>query len=106
MAVGKKVSKKVLFILTLHPPPLLMAWPLREELFFGFPKEPQKKSFLNGREIKRGGWEAVKGWAIEEKRTFSNLKKRICCYLKIEDILLKTTYQNIITANVGKVAVF
>ena len=29
-----------------------------------------------------------------------------CYYLKIKDILLKTTYQNINTGNVGKVEVF
>ena len=29
-----------------------------------------------------------------------------CCYLKIRIILLKTTYQNINTANDGKVVVF
>ena len=29
-----------------------------------------------------------------------------CCYLKIKDVLQKTTYQNINTANVGRVVVF
>ena len=41
--VGKKGFKKVIFSLIARPfirppPPLLMARPLREELFFGFPK--------------------------------------------------------------------
>ena len=38
-----------------------------------------------------------------KKRTFLNLF--FCCNLKIKNILVKTTYQNINTGNVGKVVV-
>jgi len=58
----------------------------------------QKSSSLNCQAIKRGRGE---GRAIEEKIPFL-----FCCHLKIKDILLKTTYQNINTTNVGKVVVF
>ena len=55
------------------------------------------KIFLNGRAIKRGG-----GKAGQKKNFFGPF---FCCNLKIKDILLKTTYQNINTGNVGKVVV-
>ena len=42
-----------------------------------------------------------KGQAIKEKRTFF-----ILLLFENKDILLKTTYQNINTGNVGKVIVF
>ena len=61
--------------------------------FFFFQNQPfqsidtevKKKSFLNGRVIKRGGG----GRAIKEKITFSLFS----CYLKIKDILLYFTYK-------------
>ena len=46
-----------------------------------------------------------KGQAIKEKISFFNFFY-LCCYLKIKYILLKTTYHNINTGNVGKVVVF
>ena len=52
--------------------------------------KPQKKSyFLNGRAIKRGG--GVEGRDIKEKKFFFFFFFFLF-YLKIKDILLKTTY--------------
>ena len=57
-------------------------------------REAAKKSYSSdGQAIKRG---RGNGRAIKEK----------FCNLKINHILLKSTYQNINTANVGKVVVF
>ena len=59
--------------------------------------KPQKSLLLTAGPLRGGGG----GPAIKEKKYFL-----FFCYLKIKDILLKKTYQNINTANVGKVVVF
>ena len=45
----------------------------------------------------------LRGGGVRKKELFWELYLLFCCYLKIKDILLKTTYQNINTDNVGKV---
>ena len=75
-------------------------------------RKPQKSSFINGRAIKRGGeagplrGEGGKAGPLRKKNSFWNSFFLFICYLKIKDILLKATYQNINTGNVGKVVVF
>ena len=103
--LGRPQKNKFLFLMAgpLMPYPLMAAF----TFFCGFPwgSGSRKKIYsLNGRAIKRG-----KGGSGRSLRKKELLKKKFLYffgYLKIKDILLKTTYQNINTANVGKVVVF
>ena len=72
---------------------------LMSRIFSSSLGKPQKKViFLMAGPLRGGRGE---GRANKEKQ-----KKLFCCYLKIKDILIKTTYQNINTGNIGKVVVF
>ena len=54
----------------------------------------------------RGGGGVGKAGPLRKKITFLGTFFLLYCYLKIKDILLKTIYQNINTANVGKFGVW
>ena len=72
---------------------------MREEFSSGKRIQEKREEKKRKKEKKREKKERKKG---RKKGKYIYFFFKFCCYLKIKDILLKTTYQTINTANVGQ----